>query len=129
MYLADGSTENGQVWEATAGRGVDVAFETAGENEAVETAVETVKPGGRVVLCGIPSTNRTSYRASAARQKGLTIKMVRRMKHTYPRAINLVQAGQVDVKSIITHRYSLDDFEEAFQVAESQVGVKVLLTL
>jgi L-iditol 2-dehydrogenase len=129
LFLADGHSENQVIREATRGRGVDVTFETAGENEAVETAVETVKPGGRVVLCGIPSNNRTSYRASAARQKGLTIKMVRRMKHTYPRAIKLVETGQVDVKSIITHRFPLDQYEEAFEVAESQVGVKVILNL
>ena len=128
-FTADGDSENAMIREATHGRGVDVAFETAGDNDAVETAVETAKPGARVVLCGIPSDNRTAFQASPARQKGLTIKMVRRMKHTYPRAITLVQTGQVDVRSIITHRYSLDQYAEAFSMAERQEGIKVILTL
>lgn len=107
--------------------GVDVAFEVAGENSAVETAVETVKPGGRVVLCGIPTVNLTSFRSSTARRKGLTLKMVRRMKHTYPRAIKLVENGQVDVRSIATHRFPLSQAIEAFRVAQNREGLKVII--
>jgi len=108
---------------------VDVAFETAGQNSAVETAIETVKPGGRVVLCGIPAVNQTSFRASSARRKGLTIKFVRRMKHTYPRAINLVQSGQVDLKSIISHSLPFERAKEAFAIAERREGLKVIVNL
>jgi len=108
--------------------GVDVAFETAGENAAVETAVETAKPGGRVVLCGIPIVNQTAFRASAARRKGLTIQMVRRMKHTYPRAIKLVETGQVELRSIVSHRFGLDQAAEAFSVAQKREGLKVVIT-
>jgi L-iditol 2-dehydrogenase len=115
------------IMSATEGRGVDVAFEVAGEQGAVETAVESCKPGGRVVICGIPSNDRTSFRASTSRRKGLTIKIVRRMKHTYPRAIELIATGIVDVESIITHRFSLDEFAEAFSFAESRKGIKVII--
>ncbi len=106
---------------------VDVAFEVAGDQGAVETAVETCKPGGRVVLCGIPSDDRTSFKASTARRKGLTIKVVRRMKHTYPRAIKLVTAGLVDVDSLVSHRFSLAEGAEAFQVATAREGLKVVI--
>jgi L-iditol 2-dehydrogenase len=107
--------------------GVDVAFEVAGENSAVETAVETVKPGGRVILCGIPSVNQTSFSSSTGRRKGLTLKMVRRMKHTYPRAIKLVETGQVDVRSIASHHYPLEQAVEAFQFAQRREGLKVIV--
>jgi L-iditol 2-dehydrogenase len=107
--------------------GVDIAFEVAGENAAVETAIETVKPGGRVMLCGIPKVNQTFFKASTARRKGLTIKMVRRMKHTYPRAIRMVQNGQVDVASIATHRFPLTKAIEAFEVAQKREGLKVII--
>ncbi len=115
------------IMAATEGRGVDVAFEAAGGQEAVETAVESCKPGGRVIICGIPSDDRTSFRASTARRKGLTIKIVRRMNHTYPRAIDLVETGMVDVESIITDRYSLGESSEAFSFAESRKGLKVII--
>ena len=106
---------------------VDVAFEVAGDQGAVDTAVETCKPGGRVVLCGIPSDDKTYFKASSARRKGLTIKVVRRMKHTYPRAIDLVASGLIDVESLISHRYSLTDGAEAFTVAAAREGLKVVI--
>ncbi len=107
--------------------GVDVAFEVAGENSAVETAVETVKPGGRVVLCGIPSITQTCFKASTARRKGMTLKMVRRMKHTYPRAIKLVETGQVDLRSVVSHRFPLEQAATAFEIAQKREGLKVII--
>ena len=126
-FLSTDGGENEEIWSSTNMRGLDVTFEAAGENPAVETAVETVKPGGRVVLCGIPAVNTTSFRASTARRKGLTIKLVRRMKHTYPRAIRLVANGIVDVQSLITHRFSLENYETAFEIAKKRDGLKVVI--
>jgi L-iditol 2-dehydrogenase len=127
-YLA---TPNGderiRILKNTHSLGVDVAFETAGENSAVETAIETAKPGGRVVLCGIPSVNITHFKSSTARRKGLTIKMVRRMKHTYPRAVTLVRTGQVDIRKIVSHCFTLSEAEEAFKIAKNREGLKVII--
>jgi L-iditol 2-dehydrogenase len=118
--------EAGQILDATAGRGVDVAFEVAGENPAVEAAIAAARYGGRVVLVGIPEDDRTSFQASVARRKGLTIKLVRRMKHVYPRAIDLAERGRVDLESLVTHRFPLDRAAEAFEVAERREGLKVV---
>jgi L-iditol 2-dehydrogenase len=107
--------------------GVDVAFEAAGENVAVETAIETAKPGGRVVLCGIPAVNEISFKASSARRKGLSIMMVRRMKHVYPRAIKMVEVGQVDVRSVVSHRFSLEQASQAFDLALQRQGLKIII--
>ena len=113
--------------EATGGRGVDVAFEVAGNDDAVATAVEVVRPGGRVVLAGIPGEDTTRFPASTARRKGLTIKLSRRMKEVYPRAITLVERGMVDVTSLVTHTFPLDRVQEAFVVAERREGLKVVV--
>jgi L-iditol 2-dehydrogenase len=112
---------------ATRGRGVDVAFEAAGEQDAVDTAFAAVIPGGKVILAGIPSEDRTSFSASVARRKGLTVKLVRRMKHTYPRAIELVSKSLVDVRSIVTHRFPLAEAREAFRLAERREGLKIII--
>jgi L-iditol 2-dehydrogenase len=106
---------------------VDVAFEAAGENPAVDAAVNTAKPGGRVVLIGIPSDDRVNFSASIARRKGLTLAMVRRMKLTYPRAIDLVAKGLVDVRSVVTHTFPLSDFSQAFEVAVKREGIKIII--
>ena len=82
------------------GLGVDVAFETAGEDDALADAIAAVRPGGRVVLVGIPDGDRTSFVASAARRKGLTLLLSRRMKpRDLPRAIRLADSGDVDLAS------------------------------
>jgi L-iditol 2-dehydrogenase len=126
-FLAEAGQEVSQIRAATGGRGVDVAFEAAGEQEAVDVAFATVVPGGKVILAGIPAEDRTSFSASIARRKGLTIKMVRRMKHTYPRAIELVSKGLVDVRSLVTHRFSLEDAPEAFTIARRREGLKIII--
>ncbi len=110
-------------------RGVEVAFEAAGAQEAIDNAFAAVLPGGKVILAGIPNDDRTSFSASIARRKGLTIKLVRRMKHTYPRAIELVLKGLVDVHSLVTHRFPLEEAREAFRVAERREGLKVVIEL
>jgi len=115
--------------EWTPGQTVERAFETAGDNAAVETAFTAVKAGGTVILAGIPDEDRTSFSASVARRKGLTIKMVRRMKFTYPRAIQLVEAGRVDVRSLVTHTFPLDQAQAAFTLAQQREGLKILITL
>jgi L-iditol 2-dehydrogenase len=111
----------------TAEKTVDVAFEVAGENSAVEDAVTAAKPGGRVILVGIPADDHTTFSASVARRKGLTIKLVRRMKFTYPRAIQLVEKGLVDVRSLVTHSFPLERASEAFIAAELREGLKVIV--
>lgn len=110
----------------TPGQEVDVAFECAGENAAVEDAFAAAKPGSRVILVGIPEDDRTSFTASVARRKGLTIKLVRRMKHTYL-AIRLVEQGLVDVRSLVTHRFPLEKTSEAFATAARREGLKVVV--
>lgn len=127
VFEAEEGRESEDVLKATGGRGLDVAFEAAGVNRAVTAAVASVRPGARVVLIGIPDQDDVTISASVARRKGLTIKWVHRMKHTYPRAIALVRSGLVDVRGMVSHRFPLDDFERAFQVASRREGLKVVI--
>jgi L-iditol 2-dehydrogenase len=126
-FLIGSGFEMSQMWVVTGGRGVDVAFEMAGEQDAFDDAFAAVVPGGKVILAGIPADDHTSFTASVARRKGLTIKMVRRMKHSYPRAIELVSKGLVDVRSLVTHRFSIEHAAEAFEVAQRREGLKVII--
>jgi L-iditol 2-dehydrogenase len=127
VFQATDGRESAEILAATEGKGVDVAFEAAGENEAVETAMAAAKPGARVVLIGIPADDRTAFTASTARRKGLTIKLTRRMKRVYPRAIRLVESGMVDVRPLVTHRFPLEEFDKAFSTAQRREGLKVII--
>lgn len=107
--------------------GADVVFEVAGTDEAVHGAFLAARPGGRVVLVGIPEGDRTTFQASLARRKGLTILMSRRMAEVYPRAIRLVEQGSVDLRSVVTERYPLEEAPAAFKAAASRRGLKLVV--
>jgi L-iditol 2-dehydrogenase len=128
ILLADGS-EGQTILKETHNRGVDVAYEAAGAHPAVETAMVTAKPGGKVVIIGITSDDRTEFPASPARRKGLTLYICRRMANVYPTAIRLVSTGQVDLKPLISNRYSLANSDKAFQEAEARTGLKIVVDI
>ncbi len=126
-HVADsGSLGDGLMRELT-GHGVDVAFEAAGNDEGVGLAIASVRPGGRVVLAGIPGDDTIRFGASLARRKGLTIAMVRRMNEVYPRAISLAERGVVDLASVVTSRMGLGEIREAFGEGARRTGLKVVI--
>ncbi len=108
--------------------GVDVSFETAGDDAALASAIDTVRPGGRIVVVGIPRDDRMSFIASAARRKGLTLLLCRRMKATdLPRALRLAEAGRVQLEPLVSHRYALSEWREAFRTLTGRHGLKVVI--
>jgi L-iditol 2-dehydrogenase len=125
---ADADDVHAALAEATGGRGVDVAFESAGNDAAVALAVAAARPGGRVVLAGIPGQDTTTFPASVARRKGLTLKLSRRMRQMYPRTTRLVADGLVDVSSIVSHTFPLARADEAFRAASNRVGLKIIVS-
>jgi len=116
------------VRDATAGRGVDVVVEMAGTDAAIATAVDAARPGARIALAGIPSADTSSFPAAAARRKGLTFAMVRRMNDTYPRAIGLATGG-VDLDELVTERRPLAEAADAFTSAAGRSGNKVVVSV
>lgn len=107
---------------------LDVVFEVAGVDAAVEDAVRGVRPGGRVILVGIPSDDRTSFPASAARRKGLTLMLSRRMAGSdLERAIRLVESRRVDLSSLVSARHPLADAPAAFEALEQRRGLKIVV--
>ena len=119
------------VMEATHGRGVDVAIEAAWAGQAVQQAMEMTRLGGRLVLVGIPGDDNMAIKHSTARRKGLTIRFSRRMKHTYPRTIHLVENGMIDVIGIVSHRFPLVQTPGAYAMnaAYQEHVVKVIIEI
>jgi L-iditol 2-dehydrogenase len=105
-----------EILRLTGGRGVDVAFDAAGGAETPNEAAGVARRGGQMVIVGIPSDDMMVMRSFTPRVKGLTIKLVRRMKLTYPRAIRLVQTGMVSVAPLATHTFPLNRITEAFDL-------------
>ena len=129
-YIADAALDPEQsdvvagILDLTGGRGVDVAFEAAGAPGTPQQAAAVTRIGGKVVVAGIPADGLMTLSADTVRHKGLTLKLVRRMKHTYPRAIRLVGTGQVDLEPLATHHLPLERVGEAMEmVAGYEDGV------
>lgn len=102
------------VLQATHGHGVDVAIEAAWADHSVQQAAEMVRAGGRLVIVGISEDDRVLFNHSTIRRKGLTIRIARRMKHTYPKAIKLVDSRAIRLLPMVTHRFPLERAPEAF---------------
>jgi L-iditol 2-dehydrogenase len=117
------------VLAATEGRGVDVAIEAAWADHSVQQSAEMARLGGRLVVVGISEEDQIMFKHSTVRRKGLTIRLARRMKHTYPRSIHLVERGMVDLSGLISHRFPLEQAPEAFalNVAYADQVVKVAI--
>ena len=117
-----------EMMRVTGGRGVDVVVEMAGTDDAITTAVMCARPGARVALGGIPSSPRSSFPAAAARRKGLTFTMVRRMHDTYAQAIELATTG-IDLDDLVSDRFRLERSAEAFEHAVGRTGDKTVIVV
>jgi threonine dehydrogenase-like Zn-dependent dehydrogenase len=76
------------------------------------------------VLTGISGEESDPLPVSVARRKELTVQWCRRFRFNYPTAIDLVASGRIDVRSLITHSFTLDRSRDAFElVSDSRDGV------
>ena len=99
--------------------GVDFVFECAGEQETLKQAVELLKPGGTLVIVGIPEVDEVRFPVHTLRRKELTIKNVRRQSHCTAPAIELVSSGRINVDPLMTHHFPLQDTAAAFEMVSS----------
>jgi L-iditol 2-dehydrogenase len=101
--------------DATNGRGEDYVIEATNSRDGPEHAAQIARIGARVTLVGIPNGDEFTMSAANARRKGLTIRLSRRMGHVYPRAIELVAQGRVNIAPIASHAYPLALSDQAFE--------------
>lgn len=97
--------------------GLDAVFECCGDPSALAQSVDLLRPGGRLLIIGIPSGDQISFNAHTLRRKELSIHHVRRQRFCVREAIDLVRNGRVDVRFMVTHRFALEDARPAFELA------------
>jgi L-iditol 2-dehydrogenase len=103
---------------------LDVVFECCGKQEAFDQAIEILKPGGKLMVIGIPEFGRWSFSVDQARHKEICIQSVRRQNHTTEIALEMINEGIVNVDNWATHRFKLSEAKAAFDmVANYQDGV------
>ncbi|MHC4905137.1 MAG: zinc-dependent alcohol dehydrogenase [Planctomycetota bacterium] len=122
-----GNPDSEEVVQAMAGLepgGLDVAFECAGQQETIDQAVDVLKPGGTLILIGIPRAERISFCPDSIRRKEISIMNVRRQNHCTQKAIALIADRKVDLDFMLTHTFELDQSQRAFDwVAGYKDGV------
>jgi L-iditol 2-dehydrogenase len=105
--------------------GLDAVFECCGRQEALDQALEILKPGGKLMLIGIPPTSeRVSFKIDTLRHKEICIQNVRRQNHCVRPALDMIARKDFDVRIMATHRFALADAQAAFEcVAGYRDGV------
>lgn len=107
--------------EATNGEGAEVVLEMSGHPDAIRDALKAAAQAGRVSLLGIPSKEVSFDLAEDVIFKGLQLIGItgRRMYDTWYQLKGLVERGRIDLTPLITHRLTLDRYEEAFDLMSS----------
>ena len=110
---------------------LDAVFECCGQQEAVDQAVELLKPGGTLMMVGIPEVDRISLPIDVARRKEICFQNVRRQNHCLQSALDLIAEGRIGLDFMVTHRFAFEETKEAFDlVHEYRDGViKAMVTV
>jgi L-iditol 2-dehydrogenase len=103
---------------------LDVVFECCGEQEALDLGLKLLKPGGTMVIVGIPEVPRVSFDIDWLRRKEITVQNVRRQNGCVKPALDWIENSGGDTEFMITHRFVLDHAQKAFDlVSEYADGV------
>jgi L-iditol 2-dehydrogenase len=111
---------------AELGLAVDAFIDCSGAEPAVRAGVMAVKPAGRVVLVGMGADD-VSLPVARIQSRELVLTGVFRYANTWPLAIHLVSSGQVDLDSMVTSRFGLDEVDAALAAAVEPRTLKALV--
>jgi L-iditol 2-dehydrogenase len=103
---------------------LDCVIECCGQQEAIDQAIELLKPGGLLVIVGIPIETRVSVDMSAIRRKEICIQPVRRQNGCLDVAVDRIASGQMNIDFLVTHTGGLADSKQIYdKVANYKDGV------
>jgi S-(hydroxymethyl)glutathione dehydrogenase/alcohol dehydrogenase len=113
-----------QVQALTGGRGADYAFEVIGLPDTITQAYNTARRGGTVVIVGMPRMEHTV--AVMAMQLFYDEKKMlgclygsAQVRRHFPKLVNLVETGRLDIGSMVSRRIKLDEINDAFRAMEA----------
>ena len=111
-------------YEELEARGVegDVVFECSGDNRAVEQAMRLTRPGGKMVVVGIPHPDVVTFDSTIPRRRELTVIFSRRSRNALEESLHLLATGRVDLGSLPTREYPLEETQAALDATAARPG-------
>ena len=109
--------------ESVQGLDVDVFIDATGVGKAVYDGIKAVGPAGRVILVGMGDDD-VLLPVDYIQSREIWVTGIFRYTNTWPTAIELVSSGKVDLDSLVTHRFSLDQVEEALKAPKLPGAMK-----
>jgi L-iditol 2-dehydrogenase len=97
--------------------GLDVVFECCGQQEALDQAIAILKPGGKLIVVGIPEFARWSMSVETTRRREISLQFIRRQVDCVDKALEMMKTGKICVDNMITHRFPFNKTKEAFDLA------------
>jgi L-iditol 2-dehydrogenase len=127
IVLAEGDSQTtAQRIVETLGTQPNISVECSGAESSIQTTFYATVSGGVVVLVGLGRPLASLPIVNAAVRE-IDIRGVFRYANCYPAALSLIASGRIDVKPLITHRYTIDQSVQAFEMAESGQAIKVMI--
>jgi len=110
----------------TLGSMPNISIECSGAESSIQATFYATVSGGVVVLVGLGRPLASLPIVNAAVRE-IDIRGVFRYANCYPAALSLIASGRIDVKPLITHRYTINESVQAFEMAESGQAIKVMI--
>jgi L-iditol 2-dehydrogenase len=109
----------------------DVVIDCCGEQSAIDTAQNIIKPGGKLLMIGIPETDEIKLNPHVLRRNEVSIQTVRRQNNCIGEAISMISDGSINVDFMITHTFHYTDTDQAFQIVSkySDGVIKALIKI
>jgi len=95
---------------------LDYVFECCGQQEAVDQAVHMLKPGGKLVMIGIPEVDRISFQIDLMRRKEICFQNVRRQNECTGKTLDMIEDGTLPAAAMVTHHFPFERTKEAFDL-------------
>ncbi len=116
------------IFSETTNWGADVVFEASGSAKAYDRIFNFVRPGGTIVLVGLP-VDRVTFDVAFSCSREVRIETVLRYANIFDRSLNLIASGKVDLKPLITGLFAFEDSNKAFERAASARPTDVRLQI
>jgi L-iditol 2-dehydrogenase len=99
--------------------GLDIVFECCGQQEALDQAVEILKPGGKLVVIGIPEFERWSMNVETTRRREISLQFIRRQVDCVEPALEMMKNGVINIDNMVTHRFPFLQSKKAFDLVST----------